>query len=88
MPNYIATQFGILVAFLLVCICLSYLAHKGWSVYYHRNRFSLKDLFVALTLVASLIGLLTGIARDKEGHRDWRFRNKGEEWQRVKSAQE
>jgi len=67
MPNYLATQFGILTAFLLTCGCISYLAHNGWTVYYHCKRFSLKDIFVALTLVASLIGLVTGIARDKEG---------------------
>lgn len=80
MLNYLATQFGILTAFLLTCGCASYLAHKGWAVYCDRKRFSLKDLFVALTLVASLIGLLTGIARDNEGPRDWRYRDWNEEW--------
>lgn len=88
MTNYVATQLGILTAFLLVCACLSYLAHQGWGAYYYRRRFSLKGVFVALTLVASLIGLLAGIARDKEGPRDMRFRNLNEEWQRAKSGQE
>lgn len=87
MPNFITTQFSILTAFLLVCICLTLLARKGWTAYYYRRRFSLWDLLVATTLAAALAGLIVGIAGDKDGPRDWRFRDRSleEEWQRAKA---
>ena len=85
--NFLAIQLGILTAFLLVCACLTLLSQKGWAVYSLRRRFSLWDLLVAVTLAAALTGLIVGIVRDKEGPRDWRFRDKDlvEEWQRAKA---
>jgi hypothetical protein len=90
MLNYFATQFGILTTFLLVCACLTVLAHKGWAAYYYRRRFSLWDLLVVSTLAAAMTGLIVGIIRDKDGPRDWRFRDRDmdEEWQKAKIRQE
>ena len=63
-----AHELGMLLAFMLACVCLTYLSHKGWGVIRQRWRFGLRDLFVAFTLAAAVIGLIIGMAsQDKDG---------------------
>ena len=69
-----ANQFGLLVAFLLACACLTYLANAGWKFKTNRRRFSLWGLLVLLTLGDSILGLMIGLPQeDTSGGRPHRF---------------
>lgn len=62
-------QTGILIAFVLICTCLSYLIHQRWTAIRYRRRFLLFDLLVVVTLFSAVAGLIVGLKTDKSPRR-------------------
>lgn len=73
-------QLGMLISFVLVCACLSYLVHHRWTAIRYRRRFSLFDLLVLVTLIAAAGGLVYGLRTDKSPRRHMWFSEFLEEW--------
>jgi hypothetical protein len=76
-----ANQFGLLVAFLLGCACLAYLSNAGWKFSTKRRRISLWDLFVLVTLVGCILGLIVGLPKEDTSGARPHFFHYIEQWQ-------
>ncbi|MGE3243918.1 MAG: hypothetical protein AB7G28_06100 [Pirellulales bacterium] len=76
-----------LIAFVLVCACLSYLVYHRWTAIRYRRRFSLFDLLVVVTLFAAAGGLVYGLRTDKSLRRHMWFHDFYEEWREDQSEQ-
>lgn len=76
-------QLGMLLSFLLVCTCLSYLIHGRWTAIQYGRRFSLLDSLVVITLFAAIGGLVFGLTTDESSPRHMRFNDFVREWQEA-----
>lgn len=81
-------QSGMLLSFMLVCACLSYLIHRRWTAIRYGRRFSLLDSLVVITFFAALGGLVFGLTTDDSLPRHMRFNDFVREWQEAQPDQE
>ena len=63
--SQIAHEVLTLISAILVVVCLSLLSHRSYKVIKQEHRFSLRDMFLVLTLIAGLAGLFIGMAHDE-----------------------
>jgi hypothetical protein len=63
------------VACVVVLACLSYFSLRGLSVVKRQRKFSLLDLFIAITLVGAAAGLIVGLASDDKKGIPAKFRS-------------
>jgi hypothetical protein len=56
-----------LISAIIVVVCLTMLSHRSYKVVQQQHRFSLRDMFLVLTLIAALAGLWIGMAHEEHG---------------------
>jgi hypothetical protein len=66
--HQIAFETAMFFTAMITLTCVALLSHQGFHVIKRRRRFSLRDLLIVFTLIATAAGLMIGMSKEnKEG---------------------